>query len=66
MTLMIDRFFGVHPDVVRSGTWGRMKPGEKDLYIFLMEDSERRCTRRLVVTDAEGCEDCPCGVAPSW
>jgi hypothetical protein len=30
-----------------------MKPGEKDLYLFLMEESERRCTRELTATDAE-------------
>ena len=53
MTVMIDSFFGVHPHVVRSGTWGSMKHGEKNLYIFLMEESERCCTRRLVVTDAQ-------------
>ncbi len=53
MTVMIDSFFGVHPFVVRSGVWGQMKPGEKDLYIYLLEESERRCTRKLVVTDAQ-------------
>lgn len=52
MTVMLDSFFGVHPFVVRSGLWAKMKPGEKDLYVFLMEESERNCTRQLRVTDA--------------
>ena len=29
-----------------------MKPGEKDLYVFLMHLSERCCTRQITVTDA--------------
>src|SRR5262249_4085607 len=53
MTVMIDSFFGIHPHVVRSGIWGQMKPGEKDLYIFLMEESERLRTRLLLTTDAK-------------
>ena len=53
MTVMLDSFFGVHPCLVRSGQWAKMKPGEKDLYLFLMEESERRCTRELTATDAE-------------
>lgn len=53
MTVMIDRFFGVHPEVVRSGLWAKMKPGEKDLYIYLMEQSERHCQRELTRTDQQ-------------
>ncbi len=50
---MLDRFFGVHPEVVRSGLWAKMKPGEKDLLIYLMAESERCCTRELNRTDAQ-------------
>src|SRR6476646_6914261 len=50
---MIDSFFGVHPYVLRSGQWGKMKPGEKDLYLYLLEESERRCTREIAATDAQ-------------
>src|SRR5689334_13146391 len=50
---MIDSFFGIHPHVLRSGMWQEMKPGEKDLYVYLMKESERRCTREMTVTDAE-------------
>jgi hypothetical protein len=53
VTVMIDSFFGVHPCLVRSGTWRKMKPGEKDLYLYLMEESERRCTREITATDAQ-------------
>lgn len=53
MTVMLDSFFGVHPWLLRNGRWAKMKPGEKDLYLFLMEESERRCTRELTATDAE-------------
>lgn len=34
VTVMIDSFFGVHPAVVRGGLWSKMKPGEKDLYVY--------------------------------
>jgi hypothetical protein len=53
VTVMLDSFFGVHPHVVRSGLWARMKPGEHDLYVFLMERSERYCSREIHATDAE-------------
>lgn len=62
MTVMLDRFFGVHPHVIRSGLWARMKPGEKDLYVFLMEQSERHRTRELRATDRQIAE--AVGVAP--
>jgi hypothetical protein len=51
LTVMIDSFFGIHPSVLRGGLWRRMKPGEKDLYVYLMEESERRQTRELTATD---------------
>jgi hypothetical protein len=50
---MIDSFFGVHPWVVRSGLWAKLKPGEVNLYVYLLEESERRCTRQLTVTDQD-------------
>ena len=53
MTVMIDSFFGMHPHLLRSGLWATLKPGERDLYIFLMEESERYCTRELTATDAQ-------------
>ena len=53
MTVMIESFFGVHPYLFRSGLWRKLKPGERDLYLCLMEESERRCTRELTTTDAE-------------
>src|SRR5579863_5491458 len=53
LTVMIDSFFGIHPWVVRSGLWAKLRPGEVNLYIFLLEESERRCTRQLTVTDEE-------------
>lgn len=52
MTVMLNSFFGLHPYVVRSGLWARMKPGEKDLYVYLMEESERHRTRIIKATDA--------------
>ena len=51
MTVMLDSFFGMHQYVVRSGLWAKMKPGEKDLHIFLMAESERCCTREITATD---------------
>ena len=50
---MLDSFFGMHPYVLRSGLWRKMKPGEKDLYVYLLEESERRCTREIGATDAQ-------------
>lgn len=52
VTVMIESFFGVHPHVIRSGLFAKMKPGEVKLYVYLMEQSERYCTRRLKRTDA--------------
>src|SRR5271165_5794700 len=52
MTVMLDSFFGLHPHVVRSGLWAKMKPGEKDLYVYLMVESERCRTRLIKATDA--------------
>jgi hypothetical protein len=51
LTVMIDSFFGVHPCIVRSGLWAKLKPGEVNLYIYLLEESERLCTRQLTATD---------------
>jgi hypothetical protein len=51
VTVMLDSFFGLHPHVVRSGLWAKMKPGEKDLYVCLMAESERRRTRLIKATD---------------
>ena len=53
MTVMIESFFGMHPHLLRSGLWRKLKPGEKDLYVYLMEESERCCTRQLTATDAQ-------------
>lgn len=53
MTVMFDSFFGVHPHLVRSGIWARMKAGEKDLYIFLCHQSEKFQTREFSATDAQ-------------
>jgi|GEM_PF-6232113 len=50
---MIEKFFGVHPHVTRTGLWAKMKPGEKDLYIYLMAESERCCTREMKRADAQ-------------
>jgi len=53
MTVMIDRFFGLPQQVIRSGLWKAMRSSEKDLYVFLMQESERCCTRQVHCTDAE-------------
>jgi len=47
--VMLHSFFGLHPYVARS--WLRMTPVEKDLYIFLMAEKERRCRREIRATD---------------
>ena len=53
MTVMIDRFFGVHPEVIRSGLFSKLKEGEIRLYIALMERSEFLCTREVILTDEQ-------------
>ena len=53
MTVMLDKFFGVHPFVIRTGLWSRMNPGEQSLYIYLMVESERCCTREMKRSDHE-------------
>lgn len=62
MTVMIERFFGLPQELVRRGIWKQMKPGEHGLYIYLMEQSERLCSRLIRATDSEINE--AVGVAP--
>jgi hypothetical protein len=50
---MLQSFFGVDPHVFRSGLWAKLRPGAKDLYLFLMEESERLCTREITATDEQ-------------
>jgi hypothetical protein len=50
---MIDRFFGLHQELIRSGLCAKMRPGELKLYVYLMHESERWRTRELIRTDAE-------------
>jgi hypothetical protein len=52
VSVMIDRYFGLSQHVLRSGLWARMKPGEQNLYVCLMHESERYSTRKLTRTDA--------------
>jgi hypothetical protein len=53
MTQMFPKFFGVHQYVIRSGMWTRLRPGTRNLYIFLTHKSERMSSRKVVATDAE-------------
>ena len=53
VTTMIERWFGVPWDVFRDGRWASMKPGEQNLYLYLMHESERYSTRELRRTDDE-------------
>lgn len=53
MTVMIGRFFGMPQELIRSGIWKELKPGEKDLYVCLLHRSERHRTRTMTVPDAE-------------
>src|SRR5437764_11059587 len=62
MTVMIDRFFGLHQALVRSGVWKQMLPEGMGLYVCSMHQSERLCTRQLTVRDADIDENV--GVAP--
>ena len=53
LTVMLDSFFGLHPHVVCSGLWAKMKPGQKDLYVYLMHESERCRTRVIKAIDRD-------------
>jgi hypothetical protein len=53
MSTMIDLFFGISQAVVRDGLWRAMKPSEKDLYVYLMYESQRRSTRELILVDQQ-------------
>src|SRR5438045_3036652 len=41
MSVMFNRFFGMPQQLIRNGIWAKMRPSEKDLYVSLMERSER-------------------------
>jgi hypothetical protein len=53
VTVMLDSWFGIHPHIVRSGLWAKMKPSEQNLYIHLMERSEFFCSREFQVKDCD-------------
>ena len=53
MTVMLDRFFGVHPAVIRSGLLIELTPSAVNLYLYIMERSEFFCSRELHLTDSD-------------
>lgn len=48
---MFKEFFGVPQAVIRRGLLPEMKPTELSLYLALLHESERFCTRELKRTD---------------
>jgi DNA-binding transcriptional ArsR family regulator len=50
---MIDRFFGIHQEFIRSGLCAKMKDGENRLYLFVMHKSERFSSLQITATDSE-------------
>jgi len=53
MTCMIPRWFAVHPHVINSGLFGKLKQGAQVVYIFLMAQSDARSSREITATDSE-------------
>jgi replication initiation and membrane attachment protein DnaB len=53
VTVVVERYFGVPQQVIRRGTWAKLKPSEQSLYICLLHDSERYSSRELRRTDAQ-------------
>jgi hypothetical protein len=53
MTVMLPQFFGVPQRLVRSGLLTRLKPAQLCLYVGLLHDSERYCTRELIRSDQQ-------------
>jgi len=51
---MIDRFFGMSQHVITNPAfWRAMRPCEQNLYVYLMNQSERYSTRQLTRSDAQ-------------
>src|SRR5262249_18455774 len=50
---MIQKFFSVPQSVLPSGTSAKLKPTAQRLYICLLHESERCCTRVLKRTDEQ-------------
>jgi len=53
VTVMLDSWFGVHPQVVRSKLLKQLKPSEILLYLYLMERSEFLCNRVIRARDCD-------------
>ena len=51
MSVMFPRFFGIPQHLVRSGQLQRLKPAQLFLYLALLYESERCCTRALDRSD---------------
>lgn len=53
MTVMIDRFFGIPPGIIRLGKVKSLSGAAVKLLMALWHESERNCTRTLRYTTAE-------------
>jgi hypothetical protein len=53
MTVMFPKYFGVPRAVLTSEFWSKMRPTEKDLYLYLLKESERLRTRLVKAKDAD-------------
>jgi hypothetical protein len=53
VTVMIDRYFGIHQHVIRSGLSGKLSPSAILLYLYVSERSEFFCSREIKVSDSE-------------
>jgi hypothetical protein len=53
MTVMIDRFFGIPPGIIRLGKAKNLSGAAVKLLMALWHESERTCTRTLRCTTAE-------------
>jgi hypothetical protein len=53
MTVMIGLFFGVPQFLIRTGLYKKMRPSSRDLYLALLHESERYCTREIKRTDKQ-------------
>ncbi|HZL67492.1 MAG TPA: hypothetical protein VFC29_09190 [Candidatus Limnocylindrales bacterium] len=53
VTVMIDRYFGIHQHVIRSGLLNKLRPSAVLLYLYVLERSEFFCSREIRLLDTD-------------
>jgi hypothetical protein len=53
VTVMFNRYFGIHQHVIRSGLLNKLRPSAVLLYLYVLERSEFFCSREIHLLDTD-------------